>query len=153
MLPYPQIDPVAISVGPLQIHWYGLMYLIGIGGALLLESLLAFLVHKKPPDAPQKAADALDPFCAPRLGVLQRPHEHFVHPKSIGTEFFNNVIRINDISPGFTHFFAVFSENHTLINQFFERLFCGDYACIIKYFMPKTGVKQMQYGMFCPAHI
>ncbi|SDR72063.1 Prolipoprotein diacylglyceryl transferase [Halopseudomonas xinjiangensis] len=33
MLPYPQIDPVAVSLGPLQIHWYGLMYLVGIGGA------------------------------------------------------------------------------------------------------------------------
>ena len=33
MLPYPQIDPVALSLGPVQIHWYGLMYLIGIGGA------------------------------------------------------------------------------------------------------------------------
>lgn len=38
MLAYPQIDPVAISLGPLQIHWYGLMYLIGIGGAWLLAS-------------------------------------------------------------------------------------------------------------------
>jgi phosphatidylglycerol:prolipoprotein diacylglycerol transferase len=27
---YPQIDPVAISLGPLQIHWYALSYLIGI---------------------------------------------------------------------------------------------------------------------------
>ena len=25
MLPYPQIDPVAIALGPLKIHWYGLM--------------------------------------------------------------------------------------------------------------------------------
>ncbi len=32
MLPYPQIDPVALAIGPLKIHWYGLMYLIGIGG-------------------------------------------------------------------------------------------------------------------------
>ncbi|WXL25423.1 prolipoprotein diacylglyceryl transferase [Ectopseudomonas mendocina] len=38
MLPYPQIDPVAVSLGPLQIHWYGLMYLVGIGGAWLLAS-------------------------------------------------------------------------------------------------------------------
>lgn len=38
MLPYPQIDPVAIAIGPLQIHWYGLMYLIGIGGAWWLAS-------------------------------------------------------------------------------------------------------------------
>src|SRR5690606_40002396 len=38
MLAYPQIDPVAVSLGPLQIHWYGLMYLIGIGGAWWLAS-------------------------------------------------------------------------------------------------------------------
>ena len=33
MLSYPNIDPVAIAIGPLKIHWYGLMYLIGIGAA------------------------------------------------------------------------------------------------------------------------
>ncbi len=33
---YPQIDPVALSLGPLQIHWYGLMYLFGFLGAWLL---------------------------------------------------------------------------------------------------------------------
>ena len=25
MLAYPQIDPVALALGPLKIHWYGLM--------------------------------------------------------------------------------------------------------------------------------
>lgn len=29
MLTYPEIDPVALSIGPLKIHWYGLMYLLG----------------------------------------------------------------------------------------------------------------------------
>ncbi len=38
MLTYPNIDPVAIALGPLKIHWYGLMYLIGIGGAWWLAS-------------------------------------------------------------------------------------------------------------------
>ena len=34
---FPQIDPVAIALGPLQVHWYGLMYLIGfVGGWCLL---------------------------------------------------------------------------------------------------------------------
>jgi phosphatidylglycerol:prolipoprotein diacylglycerol transferase len=28
MLNYPQIDPVAIHLGPLSVHWYGLMYLL-----------------------------------------------------------------------------------------------------------------------------
>ena len=36
MLQYPNIDPVAISLGPLQIHWYGIMYLIGFAAAWLL---------------------------------------------------------------------------------------------------------------------
>lgn len=38
MLVFPQIDPVAIALGPLKIHWYGLMYLVGIGGAWLLAT-------------------------------------------------------------------------------------------------------------------
>lgn len=29
MITHPQIDPVAIGIGPIQIHWYGLMYLAG----------------------------------------------------------------------------------------------------------------------------
>lgn len=29
MLPYPQIDPIIFSIGPLAIRWYGVMYLIG----------------------------------------------------------------------------------------------------------------------------
>jgi len=33
MLIYPNIDPVAISLGPVQVHWYGLMYLFGFVGA------------------------------------------------------------------------------------------------------------------------
>ncbi|ODC02406.1 prolipoprotein diacylglyceryl transferase [Terasakiispira papahanaumokuakeensis] len=33
MLQYPHIDPVAVSLGPLQVHWYGLMYLFGFTGA------------------------------------------------------------------------------------------------------------------------
>lgn len=36
MLVHPQFDPVALSVGPLKIHWYGLMYLIGFGAGAWL---------------------------------------------------------------------------------------------------------------------
>lgn len=35
-LSYPQIDPVAFALGPLAVHWYGLMYLFGFGGAWYL---------------------------------------------------------------------------------------------------------------------
>lgn len=30
MIPYPEIDPVAINIGPLAVHWYGLTYLGGL---------------------------------------------------------------------------------------------------------------------------
>lgn len=30
---YPEFSPVALEVGPLAIRWYGLMYLLGFGGA------------------------------------------------------------------------------------------------------------------------
>lgn len=33
---YPQIDPVALQLGPLAIHWYGLMYLFGFVAAWML---------------------------------------------------------------------------------------------------------------------
>ena len=33
MLIYPAIDPVAVRLGPLSIHWYGLMYIVGFGCA------------------------------------------------------------------------------------------------------------------------
>ena len=29
MLVHPQFDPIAVQAGPLAVHWYGLMYLIG----------------------------------------------------------------------------------------------------------------------------
>ena len=29
MLAYPDIDPVAFAIGPVKVHWYGLMYVLG----------------------------------------------------------------------------------------------------------------------------
>ena len=36
MLSYPAIDPVLLTLGPVQIRWYGLMYVIGFIAAYLL---------------------------------------------------------------------------------------------------------------------
>jgi phosphatidylglycerol:prolipoprotein diacylglycerol transferase len=36
MLNYPQFDPVMISLGPLQLRWYGMMYVFGILSGWLL---------------------------------------------------------------------------------------------------------------------
>jgi phosphatidylglycerol:prolipoprotein diacylglycerol transferase len=39
MLTHPKIDPVALQLGPLAIHWYGLTYLAAFGLFLLLANL------------------------------------------------------------------------------------------------------------------
>ncbi|GAB4035047.1 MAG: prolipoprotein diacylglyceryl transferase [Rubrivivax sp.] len=43
MLVHPQFDPVALSLGPLQIHWYGLTYLVAFGLFLWLAARRARL--------------------------------------------------------------------------------------------------------------
>ncbi|HVJ59603.1 MAG TPA: prolipoprotein diacylglyceryl transferase, partial [Burkholderiaceae bacterium] len=41
MLTHPQFDPIAFSVGPLAVRWYGLMYLVGFVLFLVLGRLRA----------------------------------------------------------------------------------------------------------------
>ncbi len=41
MIIYPTIDPVLLELGPLKIHWYGLMYLIAFASAWWLGKLRA----------------------------------------------------------------------------------------------------------------
>jgi phosphatidylglycerol:prolipoprotein diacylglycerol transferase len=33
MLKYPHFDPIAVQLGPIKIHWYGIMYLVAFGAA------------------------------------------------------------------------------------------------------------------------
>jgi len=33
MIAYPSIDPVAVALGPVKVHWYGLMYLLAFASA------------------------------------------------------------------------------------------------------------------------
>jgi phosphatidylglycerol:prolipoprotein diacylglycerol transferase len=65
MINYPNIDPVALSLGPIKVHWYGLMYLIGFAGGWWLGRLRA----KRPlSDWRPEQADDLVFYCA--LGVI-----------------------------------------------------------------------------------
>jgi phosphatidylglycerol---prolipoprotein diacylglyceryl transferase len=45
MLVHPQFDPVAIALGPVQIHWYGLTYLVAFGLFFWLGSRRVRLPH------------------------------------------------------------------------------------------------------------
>ncbi len=62
---YPLIDPVALQIGPLAIHWYGLMYLFGFAGAWTLARLRA-----RRPDWPITALQVDDLLFYAALGVI-----------------------------------------------------------------------------------
>ncbi|MFZ0929930.1 MAG: prolipoprotein diacylglyceryl transferase [Syntrophobacteraceae bacterium] len=36
MIPYPKIDPVLFSIGPIHVRWYGVMYVLGFIGSYFL---------------------------------------------------------------------------------------------------------------------
>lgn len=46
MLTHPNFDPVAVSLGPIDVHWYGLMYLLGFASAWYIA-----VRRTKPPSA------------------------------------------------------------------------------------------------------
>lgn len=65
MLTYPAISPVLLHIGPLAVHWYGIMYLIGFAGGWALLTYRA----KQPNSGftPEQVSDLL--FYA-ALGVI-----------------------------------------------------------------------------------
>src|ERR1700682_2712844 len=65
MLRYPNIDPIALNVGPVHIHWYGVMYLVGFAAAWWLARRRAFQ-----PGSSWTAADADDFLFYAMLGVI-----------------------------------------------------------------------------------
>jgi len=46
MLIHPQIDPIALHLGPFQIHWYGLMYLLAFTLGWLIAHYQIKYLHK-----------------------------------------------------------------------------------------------------------
>lgn len=65
MLTHPNIDPVAIALGPVSIHWYGLMYLIGFAAAWGIA-----LHRSSTPTAPVKRSQVDDLIFYSALGVV-----------------------------------------------------------------------------------
>lgn len=72
MLTYPNIDPVAFSIGPFfgfgpfHVHWYGMMYLLGFVGAVLLGKRRARIQ----PWSPLKPDQVEDMIMYGALGVV-----------------------------------------------------------------------------------
>jgi len=65
MFTYPEIDPVAVSLGPLKVHWYGLMYLLAFVLAYVLSR-----VRARDAASPVKPAQVDDLIFYAALGVI-----------------------------------------------------------------------------------
>jgi len=85
MLHYPQFDPVALRLGPLTVHWYGLMYLVGFGLAWLLGRWR--IKHGKSTLSPRNLEDiifygVLGAVLGGRLGyvLFYKPAHYLSHP-------------------------------------------------------------------------
>jgi phosphatidylglycerol:prolipoprotein diacylglycerol transferase len=65
VLTYPAIDPVAFAIGPVKVHWYGLMYVAGFVAAWWLARRRAAA-----PASTWKAADVDDLIFFAALGVI-----------------------------------------------------------------------------------
>jgi len=91
MLVHPQFDPVAVSLGPLQIHWYGLTYLVAFGLFLFLANRRAALPHFARAGWTRKDVEDLlfygvvGVVLGGRLGYVMfyKPGEYFAHPLEI----------------------------------------------------------------------
>jgi phosphatidylglycerol:prolipoprotein diacylglycerol transferase len=65
MLTYPAIDPVAFAIGPVRIHWYGLMYVVGFVAGWWLARRRAAA-----PGSTWKPADVDDLIFFAAIGVI-----------------------------------------------------------------------------------
>ena len=61
MIDFPQINPVALELGPLKLHWYGISYLVGISLGWLY---LRYYVSKYFSGWPRNAIDDLVFYCS-----------------------------------------------------------------------------------------
>ncbi|HEY9530493.1 MAG TPA: prolipoprotein diacylglyceryl transferase [Burkholderiales bacterium] len=88
MLIHPQIDPIAFSIGPLAVRWYGLMYLAGFAAAWWLgtrriKAALAPITRKQFDDLIFLAV--LGVILGGRLGyvLFYKPGYYAAHPLEI----------------------------------------------------------------------
>lgn len=65
MLTYPQINPIAMHIGPLAIHWYGLMYIVGF-----LAGWGLALLRARQPNSGWTAEEVSDLIFYAALGVI-----------------------------------------------------------------------------------
>lgn len=65
MITFPNIDPVAIRLGPLKVHWYGIAYVVGM---LLAFQVGKSLIKRYALNLPIKVLDDLFPYIV--IGII-----------------------------------------------------------------------------------
>ena len=88
MLIHPNFDPVIVDLGPISIHWYGLMYLLGFAGAYLLATLRKEKLGLNNDDVSDMFFyGAISVIVGGRLGycLLYKPAYYIGHPFEIIT--------------------------------------------------------------------
>lgn len=88
---HPQFDPVALALGPIAIHWYGLMYLLAFVGVLALGRIrLGSQAAGRPQFTPRDLDDVLlygvlGVVLGGRLGyvIFYKPAYYLAHPAEI----------------------------------------------------------------------
>jgi len=92
MFVHPNFDPVAVQLGPLAVHWYGLMYVFGFLGAFLLwvYRLKRYSRYNQQGWTPEAISDlvfygALGAVLGGRLGYVffYKPLEYLSNPLEI----------------------------------------------------------------------
>lgn len=89
MLLHPQFDPIALRIGPVAIHWYGLMYLLGFALVYLLGRMRLVRGHT-PALQPRDLEDlifysVLGVVLGGRLGyvLFYKPAYYLSHPLEV----------------------------------------------------------------------
>lgn len=121
MLHYPQIDPIALQIGPVAVHWYGLMYLIGFA---LVWVLGRWRINHGETDLSLRDLEdiifysVLGVVVGGRLGyvLFYKPAEYLAHPLEVfylwqgGMSFHGGLIGVITVLLIFAH-----KRNRTLL--------------------------------------
>ena len=91
MLVHPQFDPVALALGPVQIHWYGLTYLAAFGLYMFLAVRRVRLPHFAAAGWTRRDVEdmlflgVLGVVVGGRLGyaLFYKPEQYLAHPAEI----------------------------------------------------------------------
>lgn len=143
MLPFPNIDPVALHLGPLKVHWYGLMYLVGFAAAWWLG-----IRRAKRPNSGWNADQVSDLIFYGALGVVLGGRIGYTLFYSLG-KFISDPLMIFRVWEGGMSFHGGFL-GVILAMAFFARKHKMAYLELTDFIAPLTpiGLGAVRFGNF-----